>query len=442
MKLHTLFVADPEAASSESASPVSERKTFGSHPPPPTRTIGPGDRLPPARKASGSSSESEEEDSKSKVELLPDISRSSRRPPILYSHNYSSANIHVPAYSSVVAVSGHVVAVAHQHHLKIYDLQLSDNPMWTLDTREAGHDLKLKEFKVSILEFRPTANDPDRGYYLWLGTKEGHLIEMDVRTGALVTAKPAAHAHTVTNIFRHGNAMVTMDDHGKVLVFTPGDSDTEIRLAHTQPRIVRTAEKQEFSKLLGGQLWASTRDPNGGSTAGSTSKGPLIRVYDVFVPGSTGKSILPTEHLGTVTSGTILGSQRDKVYLGHEGGHISVWSRTPEDGFPQCLEVVKVTTSDVLSLEGVNDRLWAGGRGGIISAFDVSTKPWVVTNSWQAHTKLPVLRIAVDTWSPEKLGRLAIYSVGRDEKLRFWDGLLGVDWIGRFLCCICVFQNP
>ena len=109
------------------------------------------------------------------------------------------------------------------------------------------------------------------------------------------------------------------------------------------------------------------------------------------------------------------------------------WSMGKPGGAPaQCVEVVKVSSSDLLSLEGVNDRLWVGSRKGLISAYDITTKPWTVTNCWAAHADLPVLRIAVDTWSMEKLNRLVVYSVGRDEQLRFWDGLLGVDWIGTF----------
>ena len=49
-----------------------------------------------------------------------------------------------------------------------------------------------------------------------------------------------------------------------------------------------------------------------------------------------------------------------------------------------------------------------------------------------AHPKLPVLRISVDTSSMEKLDRLLVYSVGREERLKFWDGLRGIDWIGGF----------
>ncbi|KAI0922136.1 hypothetical protein AcW2_006915 [Taiwanofungus camphoratus] len=422
----------PQAGPSTPTISPTERKMFGSHPPPPTRQIGLGDKLPPPRRPapSGSSSESEEEDLK-KVELLPDTSRSSRRPPTIHCHNYSEFNIHVPAYTGVVAVSGHTVAVAAHHHLKIYDLSISDAPVWNIDTKDVGLD-KLNGFKVTSMEFRAAVKDTDRGCYLWLGTKEGHLIELDIRSGAVVSTKPAAHGHAVTHVFRHARSMVTMDDTGKVLVFS-AEPDHDVGLTYTQPRVVRIADKQEFAKPLGGQLWTSTRDPSNGGTAATMSRGPIVRVYDIFTPGGTGRSLLPTEHLGAVTSGTILPSQPERVYLGHEGGHISVWALTTDDSVPLCEGVMKVSASDVLSLEGVNDRLWAGGRIGMISAYDVVPRPWVVTNCWQGHTKLPVLRLAVDTWSIEKLNRLTVYSVGRDEKLRFWDGLLGTDWVDQKL---------
>ncbi|KAI0829199.1 DNase I-like protein [Trametes gibbosa] len=419
-----------------SVTPPPERKVFGSHLPPPTRTIALGDKLPPARRAasgSGSSSESEEEDdTKFKVELLPDASRASRRPPIVDCHNYSEFDIHVQAYSGVVAVSGHTVAVASGHHLRVYDLSISASPTWHLDSKD-GFGTKLKDFKVMAMEFRPTLQHEDRGHFLWIGTKDGHLIELDVRTGTVTAMRPAIHVHVVTHMFRHGQSMVSMDNTGKVLIFTAPEG-TDLSLATLQPRVVRIAEKQEFTKLLGSQLWTSTRDPNGGGSVPGASRGPYVRVYDIFTPGAVGRSLLPTEHLGAVAAGTVLASHPGHVFLAHEGGNISIWSTGDADGAPpQCVEVVKVSTSDVLSLEGVNERLWAGSRKGLISAYDITTKPWTVTNCWAAHKELPVLRLAVDTWSMEKLDRLVVYSVGRDEQLKFWDGMLGVDWIEQEL---------
>lgn len=326
-----------------------------------------------------------------------------------------------------MAVSGNNVIVAIPRHIQIFDLAVSDIPVFNLDTKDMG----LKDFKVTSMEFRPATLTADRGYLVWMGTKEGHLFELDIRTGCVTSSKLSAHLHPVTHIFRHGNSMITLDDLGKALLFSPdAEGPEDVRLTATRPRVVRIAEKQEFAKMIGGKLWTATRsDLHGG---GSTIKTPSIRVYDIFKPGSVGKSVLPTEHVGPVTSATILPSQPEHVYVGHEEGFVTLWSLETEDGFPQCIEVMKVSMYDVLSLEGVNDRLWAGGRNGMISAYDVASRPWVVTNCWMAHPGLPVLRLAVDHYGLEKTGRMCVVSVGRDEQLKLWDGLLGSDWIGEF----------
>lgn len=428
------YITSPPPVATSTIIQPTERKIFGAHPPPPTRTIALGDKLPPARRPpSGSSSESEEDDLKIKVELLPDSSRASRKPPALDCHPFHEFGIHVPAYTGVVAASGHIVAVSQGHHLKVYDLSESDSPLHDLDARAMGLETKTKDFKVTSLEFRPSKKASDRGCFLWVGTKDGHLFEVDIRAGLVVGMKLAIHSHAVTHMFRHGQSMVTLDETGKLLVFSSDpQSDMDIALSVTPPRVVRISDKQEFAKILGGKLWTSARDSSSSNTV-STSRGPIVRVYDIFTPGTTGKSLLPTDHLGAVSSGTILQTHPDHVYLGHEGGHVSIWTLDTDDGIPSCEEVIKVSTSDVLCLEGVNDRLWAGGRKGTIAAYDVSSRPWTMTNHWVAHQKLPVMRLIVDTWSIEKLGRLSVYSVGRDERIRFWDGLLGVDWIGAIV---------
>ncbi|RDX44729.1 DNase I-like protein [Lentinus brumalis] len=434
----SLFEPDTQSRGEPFTSSQSqERKQFGSHLPPPMRTIALGDKLPPPRRQtseSGTSSESEEEDEdvRMKVDLLPDTSRASRRPPTVDCHTYPEHAIHVPAYTASVATCGTTVAVVSHHHLRIYDLSMAESPIWNLDSKNGDFGIKVKDFKMTSVEFRPATSPENRGAFIWIGTKDGHLIEFDVRSGKVTAFRPVIHAHTVTHMFRYGQSMVTCDDTGKVLVSSPPDG-ADLDLATVIPRVVRIAEKQEFAVLLAGQLWTSTREPSGGGTVPGTSRGPYVRVYNVFVPGSVGRSLLPTEHLGAVTSGTILPCHPGHVYLGHEGGHVSIWSISDSDGAPQCVEIVKVSVSDILSLAGVNTRLWVGTRKGTIEALDVSSKPWTVTNNWTAHQKLPVLRISVDTWSMEKLDRLVVTSIGRDERLRFWDGLLGIDWIEQEL---------
>ncbi|KAG5650559.1 hypothetical protein H0H81_011820 [Sphagnurus paluster] len=424
-------LAIPSHISPESPgpSPTSDRRTFGSSrlPPPPTRIIGLGDKLPPPRRPPSPSSEEEsgEEDSSglNLADSLPDRSRSSRRLPILLFRDGSEPNIHVHAFTGIASVAGTTAVVAHNHHVKIYDLAQSDVPVHNIDSKDIAH----KEVKITSMEFRPCARKSDRGFLLWLGTKEGHIFEMDARTGGVVGSKHSAHLHAITHIFRHGRNMVTLDDSGKGFVFSPDASGEDISLANTQPRVVRFAEKQDFVKIIGGKLWTAARWEQ--QISMGVHKTPIVRVYDIFGPGNATKAVLPAEPIGVVMSATIVPSMPEFVYMGHEGGYVSIWVLEGGDGYPKFLEAMKISTSDIVSLEGVNDRLWAGGRSGMISAFDVSQKPWIVMNCWSAHPGLPVLKLAVDHYGIDKIGRLCVVSIGRDEQLRLWDGLLGLDWV-------------
>ena len=428
-----------------------ERKSLGSSklPPPPTRTIALGDKLPPARRHAGSGStppfssddESAEEGGGAAMDdvkgsaagdSLPDTSRSSRRPPLVAPFrdtqvDLSPSKIPIQPYAGHFVVAGSVVAVSSSHHIRIYDLSFADVPKYTIDTKDLGMPGGAK---VTCMEMKSVVDGGGGGGGLaaWVGTKEGHVFEVNLRTGGVGPIRQVAHMNPVTHILRHGRCMVTLDEGGKALVFAEGG----VSLAGTQQRVVRITEKQDFVRMLGGKLWTAARaDSQSGVGGGASSRLPIIRVYDVFVPGSTGRSVVPTEHVGAVTSAAVVPSQPGKVFVGHEEGYVSIWAAEgTEDGYPKCLEVVKVSTSDVLCLEGVNDRLWVGSRNGMISAYEVAARPWVVTNAWNAHPGLPVLKLVVDTFGVDG-GRLNVVSVGRDETLRFWDGLLGSDWIGE-----------
>ncbi|KAI6160543.1 hypothetical protein EDD17DRAFT_1733001 [Pisolithus thermaeus] len=417
-----------------------ERKPLGNSKllPPPTRQIGLGDKLPPVRPpptASSDEESGEDDDPRTRTaDTLPDSSHSSRRPPSLSCFAYPASKIQIPTHSGQVAIASPGAVVATHHHIKYYDLTLGDVPLWTIDTREAG----LRDAKLTCLEFRPTAAPSERYRYVWVGTKEGHLFEVDVSVGSVTATKFGAHACQVTHMFRYGRMMVTVDDAGKAMIFDSdsdlgmagGMDEEDVSLLYTQPRVYRTAEKQDFVKIMGGLLWTSVRTEVNGTGATSV---PVIRIYDPFVPGSVARCVMPTQRVGAVTCGTLLPSHPDHVYLGHEGGFITVWNVDTPDGTPECTEVMKVSASDVLCLEGVNDRLWAGGRKGMVSAYDVEPRPWVVTNCWEAHDGLPVSKLFVDPSAIERLGKLCVVSVGRDERMKFWDGLLGNDWVDHEL---------
>lgn len=407
----------------------------------------------------------------------------------------------------------------------VYNFTISDGPVRHLDSSTAK-DVGLKELKVTAMEVKPVSSsssgagakqhhhfhlphfhhqaaDPGdaRGHIVWLGTKEGHLVEMDIRTGTILGTKFSAHLSPVTHIFRHARSMVTVDELGKVLVFSPDaeGQGEDVSLSgyanagalngatggapaaattgaggglgkgQQANRVVRIQEKVDWVKVIKGKLWTATRgdqqDINGGPASSaatgptapgaSSGKVPVIKVYDLGLDGPSAHAstsatvslaprlITPTEHVGPVTCATLLPCDPDRVYVGHEGGYVSIWTLVDPStsttakptplAVPACIEVLKVSTSDILCLEGVHDRLWAGSRNGMITVYDLAGahRPWTVTNAWMAHPGLPVLKLAVDVWGIEKAGKLSVISVGRDEQVRVWDGLLGNEWIGE-----------
>ena len=178
-----------------------------------------------------------------------------------------------------------------------------------------------------------------------------------------------------THTFHHGLSMITLDD----LSSARRPYDREARLCED------------------GKLWTRARMKQHGS--GPTQQLPIISMFDIFCPGSTGKSIWPSEHVGLVTSATISPSQPGVTYVGHEGG----WLLNTDNRYPQCIEVTRVAMLHILCLEGVNDWLWAGRRNGMISAYDVSQLVIVRGNPGvfqlypypTLHKPLPLSRVRV-----------------------------------------------
>jgi endonuclease/exonuclease/phosphatase family metal-dependent hydrolase len=76
----------------------------------------------------------------------------------------------------------------------------------------------------------------------------------------------------------------------------------------------------------------------------------------------------------------------------------------------------------------VGDYLWAAYKTGMIYVYDVSTNPWTVKKDWQAH-KSPVCGLLLDPSSVWTLNRLQVTSLGTDNFIRLWDGMLEEDWL-------------
>ncbi|KAB5595370.1 hypothetical protein CTheo_1242 [Ceratobasidium theobromae] len=404
-------------------------------PPPPTRTIAPGDKLPPLRRVSGDDSSDSDDDispgqtsttptSRRLQDDMPDSSQSRRCPPAL--HSFPS--IPVSSHGVVVAVAGYWACVAHTT-IDVYDMQKMPSRQFALDLEHMGLDWRSKEPRITSMEFRPGETREDDGRYLWCGAKDGHLFELDIWTGNItnVLIPSGGHSLTVTHILRYGNSMITMDESGKIIVFEPPENEFAATLSRFT-RSHRVAEKQSFVKILGGYLWTSSG--SGGASGTNSLRGAPFRAYDLSATNFSTKHLFPSEAVGPALCGAIIPKQPSRVYIGHEGGSLSVWRYDDASSQHVCIQTIKLYSSSIVCMEGVGSRLWLGTRSGTITVCEVrEDSPWLITNQWQAHDDSPVAHIAVDPYSITKVGQLVVYTVGRDDRMAFWDGLIEYNWI-------------
>ncbi|WVR07433.1 hypothetical protein IAU60_004474 [Kwoniella sp. DSM 27419] len=425
------------------ASPARSRENTNELLPPPVRTAlaNTGHTASPPRKRTDSGdktaeaySEDDDDDAdeadplaglsaaaKRMMEDFPDSTEANRRAP-KFTPDLRIRDLH---HVSAFAMFGRHVCLG-SHHVRVYDTQLSDHPIFVVDLKETGLEHR-KDPRVTAMCFRPGATLAEEGRYLWCGTKDGHLWELDISTGQVSQTKSFAHTAPVAHVFRHQKMLLSLDELGKLLVFEVGDVEGQ---PPTMIRTLRVMEKFTFAKMLCGKLWTSSGPSARSTTSAATSRGPTIRVYDPCAPGSMppAKVLFTTEWTGAVTSATYIPLRPDVIYLGHEGGFVSLWDAQDFT----CIQVLKISTTDILSLEGVGERLWAGNRKGQICVYDTESRPWRTINVWTGHplSDNPVTLLLVDPFSIEHSGRYTCWSYARD-CLRAWDGLLSVGWIDK-----------
>jgi hypothetical protein len=167
--------------------------------------------------------------------------------------------------------------------------------------------------------------------------------------------------------------------------------------------------------VVGDELWHAT--------------GKEIRVFLPTLEGRTQFQVLirplAQDSAGEVTSGTLLTSEPDKVFFGHSDGKVSIYSRKDYS----CLGVMNVSQYKINSLVGIGRYIWAAYNTGKMSVFDIEQTPWTLKKEWQAHNKNPVINVVADRSSFYKLDRCHVVSLGADNMLRTWDGLLQDDWL-------------
>jgi hypothetical protein len=286
---------------------------------------------------------------------------------------------------------------------------------WSVQDGELVMSLAMGEgLKGTAVIFKPGENVDEEGKRIWVGNNHGELLEADVQTQAILNQKPGAHGrYEIIKIYRHFNELWTLDESGTLHVWGPDEKGVP-NLSLGPSQSFRVPKGHLFSMVVGDELWHAT--------------GKEIRVFLPTLDGRTQFQVLIRpliqDSAGEVTSGAILASEPDKVYFGHNDGKVSIYSRKDYS----CLGVMNVSQYKINSLAGVGRYMWAGFNTGKMTVFDMEQTPWALKKDWQAH-KNPVVRVAVDRSSFYKLDRCQVVSLGADNMLRTWDGMLQEDWV-------------
>jgi hypothetical protein len=337
----------------------------------------------------------------------PDSSQANRRPP-LFKFSDGPRDIPTKYDTKLFAICGEYICTTGYV-----------TSVWSLLNGELLMRLSHGDtVKATSVAFRPAKNVDDEGKRLWLGMNTGEMHEIDIPSQSVVYTKSNAHIRTpIIKIFRYASEMWSLDDDGRIHIWSPDETGSPT-LTQT-PNTFRIQRGHTFSIISGSHLWIAF--------------GKDIRVYQRTSDNNFFQQVtqgaLSQPNVGEVSSGAILSSQPDRIYFGHIDGKVSVYAKK---GF-SCLGVVNVSLYKISSLVGVGDHLWAGYITGMIYVYDTSTTPWRVLKDWRAHEhKTAVAGILADRTSIWKLDRLQVASLGTDNMLRIWDGMLRDDWLGKY----------
>lgn len=268
--------------------------------------------------------------------------------------------------------------------------------------------------RIVSVSFKPTADVEDEGTQLWLGNNTGDILEVDLRTQAVVTTRNAHTRRDVVRIYRHLNEMWTLDDGGCLHLWGP-DSTGAPNLLEGPSKTFRIQKGHTFSMVVVDELWVAS--------------GKDIRVYAPTTDNSSQWMVLQgtlnQSVAGEITSGATLGPLSDKVFFGHTDGKISIYSRLDY----ACLGVLAISPYKITALSGACGYLWAGFSTGDIYVYDTKPSLWKVKKNWPGHSSQVVNMIA-DQSSCWTAARAQVVSLGQDNIIQVWDGLLEDDWIG------------
>ncbi|GKT40929.1 putative inositol polyphosphate kinase [Colletotrichum spaethianum] len=380
---------------------TSERAAPRPPPPQPPQPVQPAHPQPEPTMSLIPSSNSSKVEINGSTPNFPDPANVNRRPPYIKHGMHEIQTKYDPRTFDVcgdlICTTGHLTRV------------------WSLRDGELLMSFAHGEgIKATTVAFKPGMNVDEEGKRLWIGNNFGELMEADIATQSVIANKPGAHGrHEVVKIYRHFNELWTLDETGGLLVWGPDETSTP-NLTNNPHQAFRLPKGHSFSMVIGDELWHAT--------------GKEIRVFAPTSDGQTQFQVLvralSQETAGEVTSGTQVRSQPGKVFFGHADGKVSIYSTQDFT----CLGLVNLSSWKINSLAGVGDYLWAGFNTGKVGVYDMEPTPWAVKKDWQAHEKNPVVKLVSDVSSCYRLDRHQVISLGADNMIRVWDGLLQDDW--------------
>jgi hypothetical protein len=264
--------------------------------------------------------------------------------------------------------------------------------------------------KVTSVAFRPAAEFKDEGSRIWIGNNIGEIHEIDVMTHTVVASNTSHNRREIVRILRCRKDLWTLDDEGKLFIWPAHESGMpSLKYSHLSHRVQKG---HTFSMVVRDKLWLAT--------------GKEIRIYKPGNEATFAALMGPQSQSGTgdITSGTYSAQQGGRVYFGHTDGKVTIYSTKDYT----CLGIIKASDYKINALAFVGDWLWAAYKTGKIYVYDTSSTPWKVKKDWRAHES-PIAGMLLDPSSFQTLRRLQVVSMGHDNLVRLWDGMLEDDWL-------------
>ncbi|KAI8582739.1 hypothetical protein K450DRAFT_226679 [Umbelopsis ramanniana AG] len=341
------------------------------------------------------------------AKIYPDHANANRSPPYIHG---SPLTVHHRGPVKLFAISGQHVITGTQN-TRIYNASTGINTA-TID-HTASNDINNR---VCSMAFPPSLSFADEGRYLWLGMQDGAILVVDVLKGDIIGKRTDVHSAPITNMLRYGNEEIwTIDDAGHmnawpVIKGSRGHTNHPLEI---HPRREHVSSKLNFAIIVEQQLWMAS--------------GRVLDVYDVKLSGGSTNRIhtrVPN-NVGNVTQLAAVPYHRDKVFVGHDDGKVTVW----DTATLEITQTISLSIYGVSCMQAVGEYyLWAGYNTGMIYVYDTRPERWEVVKMWKGHGAQVLHMLLDETPLVKDNDLIQVASLDGNGTIQIWDGLLSDNW--------------